>query len=366
MTKISFLNLLEINQRHRPEIEQAIARVLDSGWYLQGAENENFCREFAMFCGTRHALGVANGLDALYLILKGYGFGPGDEIIVPANTYIATILAITRCGCTPVLVEPDIETFNMDPHRVAARITPKTKAVLVVHLYGRAMEMQEIWRMAKCHDLKIIEDAAQAHGAIYKGRRAGNLGDAAAFSFYPGKNLGAIGDGGAITTNDSSLHEKMRAMANYGSSVKYHHECKGVNSRLDELQAAVLSVKLVNLDEDNERRRSIAARYCQEIRNPLVILPCIPTDAASHVWHLFVVRTPERDGLRQYLADSGIFAQIHYPVPAHKQPAYAEWSMMTLPVTERIHREALSLPISPVMTEEEVDAVAAAVNSWRG
>jgi len=258
---IAFLPLDKINNRFRDEIDARIKTILDKGWYLQGEENEEFCKHFSEYCGTKYALGVANGLDALNLILRAYGFGPGDEIIVPANTYIATILAISENGCTPVLVEPDINTCNIDPDLIEAAITPRTKAIMVVHLYGQAVQMEKVWDIARRHGFKIIEDAAQAHGAYYQGKRTGNLGDVAAFSFYPGKNLGCMGDGGGITTNDQELYEKVKALANYGSDRKYHHIYKGTNSRLDEIQAAVLDVKLAHLDADNARRREIATLY---------------------------------------------------------------------------------------------------------
>lgn len=365
MTKIPFLDLYKINQQYRSDIDRAIQRVLDSGWYLQGKENEQFNGDFAVFCGARYAVGVANGLDAIKLIIAGYGFTDGDEIIVPANTYIASILAITQNHCNPVLVEPDINTFNLDCNCIETAITTRTKAILVVHLYGRAVEMDGVWRIADRYGLKVIEDAAQAHGALYQNKRTGNLGDAAAFSFYPGKNLGALGDGGAVTTNDVELYERIKALANYGAAVKYQHLYKGVNSRLDEIQAAVLAVKLRYLDTENKRRRAIAERYCQEISNPQVVLPKSGAPE-SHVWHVFVVRTSNRIALQNFLAEHGIGSLIHYPTPPHKQPAYSEWQQMSFPVTEKIHREVLSLPISPVMTGDEVQTVINAVNAWPG
>ena len=255
---IKFLDLQKINNRFRNEMDARIKDILDAGWYLSGKWNDEFAKHFAEYCGTKHAVGVANGLDAINLIIRGYGFGPGDEIIVPANTYIATILAISENGCTPVLVEPDINTYNIDPEKIEEKITPRTKAIIVVHLYGQAVQMAKIWELEKKYNLKVIEDAAQAHGAMYDGKRVGNLGDAAAFSFYPGKNLGALGDAGGVTTNDTELFEKVKAVANYGSDRKYHHIYKGVNSRLDEIQAALLDVKLPHLDADNNRRREIA------------------------------------------------------------------------------------------------------------
>ena len=363
MDKISFLSLKTVNNRFRGEIEARIKGILDRGWYLQGEENARFCKDFAAFCGVRHALGVANGLDALNLIIRGYGWGRGDEIIVPANTFIATILAISENGCTPVLVEPDIETYCIDPDKIEAAITPRTKAVMVVHLYGQAVPMEQIWALQAKYGFKIIEDAAQAHGAIYQGRRTGNLGDAAGFSFYPGKNLGALGDAGGITTNDCELYERCQAIANYGSDRKYHHIYKGVNSRLDEIQAAVLDIKLASLDADNARRGEISRYYRENIVNPRVVLPQA-FDEKAHVWHLFVVRTGDRDGLAAWLASRGIETNIHYPTPPHKQGAYAEWAERNFPITERIHREVLSLPISPVLSDAEVEIVVKAVNEW--
>lgn len=361
---IKFLDLHKINKRFRDEIDARINRVLDSGWYLQGKENEQFSNNFASYCGTKYALGVANGLDALNLIIRGYGWGPGDEIIVPANTFIATILAISENGCTPVLVEPDIATYNIDPDKIEAAITPRTKAIFVVHLYGQAVQMEKIWAVAKKYNLKIIEDAAQAHGAMYQGHRTGNLGDAAGFSFYPGKNLGAFGDAGGITTNDEELFERCKAIANYGSDRKYHHIFKGVNSRLDEIQAAILDVKLMHLDHDNARRREIAARYRSEISNPFVLLPQT-YDELAHVWHIFAVRTQNRDLLINHLESAGIQTNIHYPTPPHLQGAYSEWANEQYPITEKIHREEVSLPMSPVLTDDEVDFVIEVINNFR-
>ena len=286
---IKFLDLHKINEQYRTDIDARIKGVLDSGWYLLGKQNEEFCKNFADFCGTKYALGVANGLDSLNLIIKGYGFGAGDEIIVPANTYIASILAISENGCTPVLVEPDIATYNINPDLIEEKITPNTKAIMVVHLYGQAVEMQKIWDLAKKYNLKVIEYSAQGHGAYYQGKRTGNLGDASGFSFYPGKNLGCLGDGGAITTNDEQLYNKLKALANYGSHKKYENLYKGFNSRLDELQAGVLDVKLKGLDKDNARRREIANYYQTNIKNPLIALPQT-YDEAAHVWHVFVVQ----------------------------------------------------------------------------
>ena len=361
MTK--FLDLQKINNRFRVQMDTRIKAVLDKGWYLEGEENETFARNFAKFCGTKFALGVANGLDAINLIIKAYEFGVGDEIIVPSNTYIATILAISQNGCTPVMVEPDIDTYNINPDLIETKITPKTKAIIVVHLYGQAVQMQKIWALAQKYNLKIIEDSAQAHGAIYEGKRVGNLGDASAFSFYPGKNLGALGDGGGITTNDEALFRKIKAIANYGSDRKYHHIYKGVNSRLDEIQAAVLDIKLAHLDEDNARRREIAKIYLEQIKNPKIILPKAYDESAC-VWHCFVVRTKKRDEFEAYLNQNGVQTIIHYPTPPHKQGAYSEWAQQSYPLSEQIHATIISLPISPVMSDDEVQKVVEVVNAY--
>lgn len=360
---IKFLDLKKINNRYREEIDSRIKNILDKGWYLQGEENENFTKNFANFCGTKFALGVANGLDALNLIIKAYGFGNGDEIIVPANTYIATILAISENGCIPILVEPDIKTYNINPDSIEEKITSKTKAIMVVHLYGQAVQMEKIWKIAKKYNLKIIEDSAQAHGAIYQENRTGNLGDASGFSFYPGKNLGCMGDGGAVTTNDEELFNKIKAIANYGSDRKYHHIYKGVNSRLDEIQAAVLDIKLKHLDSDNNKRREISKYYRENIKNSKIILP-ETYDEKSHVWHIFAVRTQNRDEFQKYLTEKGIQTIIHYPTPPHKQGAYKEWNNLSFPITEEIHNTILSLPISPVMTDSEIEKVVEVVNEY--
>lgn len=361
---IKFLDLYQINERYRGEIDAAVKRVLDSGWYIQGSENDKFSQNFAAFCGVKYALGVANGLDALNLIIKAYGFGEGDEIIVPANTFIATLLAVSENGCTPVLVEPDENTFNINPDLIEAAITPKTKAIMVVHLYGQAVEMQKILELAKKYNLKVIEDAAQAHGAEYNGQRTGNLGDAAGFSFYPGKNLGAIGDGGMITTNDEDLYKKVKAIACYGSDRKYHHIYKGFNSRLDELQAAILDVKLKYLEKDNHRRQEIARYYRDNIKNPRVILPKT-YDEKAHVWHVFVVRVENREKFQSYLEQNGVQTVIHYPTAPHQQEAYRELSVLSLPISENLHEEVISLPISPVMSDEEVKKVVEIVNEYK-
>ncbi|MDR0677961.1 MAG: DegT/DnrJ/EryC1/StrS family aminotransferase [Holosporaceae bacterium] len=360
---ISFLDLRKINERFRKEIDSAIGRVLDSGWYLLGKENESFCGQFAKYCGTKHAIGVANGMDALNLIIRGYNFCNQDEIIVPANTYIASILAISENGCAPVLVEPDINTYNIDVDQIETKVTPRTKAIMVVHLYGQAVQMEKIWNLARKYGLKIIEDAAQAHGAMCQKKMVGNLGDAAGFSFYPGKNLGCLGDGGAITTNDDELAEKIKALHNYGSHVKYQNLYRGLNSRLDEIQAAILKIKLAFLDVDNQRRRKIAQYYCENIKNEKIILPQY-YDKKSHVWHVFVVRVRERERFRNYLTRNEVETVIHYPVPPHKQPAYREWNHLSFPVTEKIHEEVISLPISPAMTNSEVEKVVELINKF--
>ncbi|KPH55948.1 DegT/DnrJ/EryC1/StrS family aminotransferase [Helicobacter pullorum] len=360
---IKFLDLQKINARFENEIELEIKKVLESGWYLLGKQNEAFEKSFADFCGVKFGVGCANGLDALRLAIRAYDFPKDSEVIVPANTYIASILAISDCGLKPILVEPNLETYNIDVNLIESKITSKTKAIMVVHLYGQAVEMQQIWEIAKKYDLKIIEDCAQAHGAMYQGRRVGNLGDIGCFSFYPGKNLGALGDGGCITTNDEEVAVKIRALGNYGSLVKYENIYKGLNSRLDEIQAVALRVKLKFLDEDNQKRRKIARIYKEHIKNKKIILPKTHCEE-SHVWHLFVIRSDARNQLQNYLDSKGIQTLIHYPIPPHKQKAYAEWNHLSFPITEQIHREVLSLPISPIMSEEEAFCVVQALNEF--
>ncbi len=360
---IKFLDLHKINERFRNEIDERIKNVIDSGWYILGEQNKIFEQNFANYCGVKHCIGCANGLDALNLIIRGYGFGAGDEIIVPANTYIASILAISENNCTPVLVEPDIKTYNINPDLIEEKITEKTKAILIVHLYGQAVQMEKILKIAKKYNLKVIEDSAQAHGAMYDGKKTGSLGDASGFSFYPGKNLGCMGDGGCVTTNDDELAKKVRAIANYGSDYKYHHIFKGVNSRLDELQAGILDVKLKYLDEDNEKRRKIAQLYREKIKNPKIILPEI-YDEKAHVWHVFPIRTKNRKSLQEHLENNGIQTNIHYPTAPHKQDAYKEFSNLNLPVTEEIHNTIISIPISPVITDEEVNKIIITINKY--
>lgn len=362
---IPFLDLKAINLLQQDDIEQAMRRVLHSGWYVLGKEVDAFEQAFAAYCGTRHAIGVANGLDAIFLILKAYGVGPGDEVIVPSNTYIATWLAASHCGATPVPVEPVAGTYNLDPDRVAAAITPRTRAIIPVHLYGQAADMDPLMALAEQHDLKVIEDGAQAHGALYHGRKVGALGHAAAFSFYPGKNLGALGDGGAITTDDDDLAQKLRTLRNYGSQKKYHNEVAGYNSRLDELQAAILAVKLPALDGQNAARAAIAACYDEGLADiPGLTLPQVAPWAAP-VWHLYVVRHAQRDALAARLAAAGVGTLVHYPLPPHLQPAYAELGLAegSLPVAEAIHREVLSLPMGPTLTLDQAREVVAAVRA---
>lgn len=336
---------------------------MDKGWYILGEENENFCKLFADYTGCKYCIGVANGMDALNLIIKGFGFSARDEIIVPANTYIASILAISENGCQPILVEPNIDTYNIDTNLIEEKITSRTKAIMVVHLYGQAVQMEKVWQLAKKYNLKIIEDAAQAHGAIYQNRRTGNLGDAAGFSFYPGKNLGCLGDGGAITTNDAELAAKIKALRNYGSHEKYHNLYKGFNSRLDEIQAAILSVKLKYLDQDNARRKEIARYYLENIKNPKIVLPKIYNEDA-HVWHIFAISTENREKFRDYLLEHEIQTAVHYPIAPHKQSAYAEWNDLHYPISEKIHAEEVSLPMSPVLSDAEVETVVEIVNKW--
>lgn len=360
---IPFLDLFCINERFRNEIDDVIKQVLNSGIYILGPQKEKFEKEFANFCGVKHCIGVANGLDALSLIISAYGFCNGDEILVPANTYIASILAISENNCKPVLVEPDIGNYNINPDLIEEKITSKTKAIMVVHLYGQAVQMDKIYQIAQKYNLKIIEDAAQAHGAKYEGKYVGNLGDAAGFSFYPGKNLGCLGDGGCITTNNDELAFKIRAIANYGSDYKYHHIFKGKNSRLDELQAAILSVKLKYLESDNQRRREIAKYYREHVKNDKIILPQT-YDELAHVWHVFVIRVEDREKMKKYLTDNDIQFNIHYPIAPHKQLCYKEWEKLSLPITELIHREVISIPMSPILTDKEVRRVVEVLNCY--
>ncbi len=342
---IPFLDLKEINMQHFNEYEKAFDNVMKSGWYILGKEVEAFEKEFAEYCGVKYCIGVGNGLDALHIILRAYGIGKGDEVIVPSNTYIATWLAVSYAGAKVIPVEPDIRTYNLDPKLIEEKITNKTKAIIAVHLYGQPADMDAINTIAKKYNLKVIEDSAQAHGALYKGRKTGSLGDASGFSFYPGKNLGALGDGGAITTNDDELAKRIRILRNYGSEKKYFNEVKGFNSRLDEMQAAFLRVKLRHLDEDNNKRKEIAKNYMENIINENIVLPYVP-EWADPVWHLFVIRSTKRDDLQKYLSENNIQTMIHYPIPPHKQKAYSNMNNLSFPISEQIHEEVLSLPIS--------------------
>jgi dTDP-4-amino-4,6-dideoxygalactose transaminase len=361
--KIPFLNLKDAYSELKEELDAAYRRVMESGWYVLGSEVESFEKEFAAYCGTKYCIGVGNGLDALHLILRAMEIGIGDEVIVPANTYIATWLAVSYSGATPVPAEPDERTFNINPDLIEEVITERTKAILPVHLYGQPADMDSVNEIARKYNLKVIEDAAQAHGAQYKGKRTGNLGHAAGFSFYPGKNLGAIGDGGAVTTDDPDLAERIRVLRNYGSRIKYHNEVVGFNSRLDELQAALLRVKLTRLDEWNERRRFVSAQYMKRLsgQNEL-ILPFIPEWAAP-VWHLFVIRHIHRDALQKALAGGGVGTMIHYPIPPHLQPAYESLKFIAghFPISEQLAKEVLSLPIGPHLLENDFSAVVSEV-----
>lgn len=355
---VPFLDLKAVNARFQNELEAAALRVMRSGWYVLGDEVAAFEREYAGYCGVNHCVGVSNGLDALHLILRAYDIGPGDEVIVPANTFIATWLAVSYCGATPVPVEPEPEDFNIDPARIEAAITSRTKAIMVVHLYGMPASMQAINRIAERHGLPVIEDAAQAQGARLGDRRTGALGTAAAFSFYPGKNLGALGDAGAVTTNDPVLAERIRMLRNYGSRTKYQHEVAGYNARLDELQAALLRVRLKYLDEDNAYRKRIVTEYRNNLVQSSLILPDMPTDRESS-WHLFVVAHPERDRLQKFLTTRGISTVVHYPIPPHLQGAYRDLGITrgALPLTEQWHDRVLSLPLWPGMPQAMVEAV---------
>ncbi|MEN5058240.1 DegT/DnrJ/EryC1/StrS family aminotransferase [Sphingobacterium kitahiroshimense] len=365
---IKFLDLQAINMQYQAEIEGTLLRVFRSGWYLLGNQVKSFENNLSRYIGTPNAIGVANGLDALRLIFRAYIelgiLHEGDEVIVPSNTYIASILAISDNGLVPVLCEPDLETYNIDINNIESLITSKTKAILIVHLYGRAIFSEELLQLGKKYELKIVEDNAQAIGAEWNGKKTGNLGDAAGFSFYPGKNLGALGDGGAVTCENEILAATIRALANYGSNQKYVNIYQGLNSRLDEIQAAVLDVKLKYLDQENMIRRNIATRYIQEIKNPKIILPTIPEDSSEHVWHVFVIRCEQRDLLQQFLNDHGIQCLIHYPIPPHQQEAYNAWNTYSFPLSEMIHDQVLSLPISPVLSDEEVSQVIHAINQF--
>lgn len=365
--KVPFLSLRDVTNKYSTEIHEAISRVLDSGWYLQGNENERFEANYSNYIGSKYTIGCANGLDALIWILRGYielgVMKEGDEVIVPANTYIASILAITENNLIPVLVEPSLETLQIDDSLIEKRITKKTKAIMIVHLYGQCAYTEKIGELCKKYNLKLIEDNAQAHGCLYKGKKTGSLGDAAGHSFYPGKNLGALGDAGAITTDDGELAKTVRSLANYGSSRKYVFQYQGRNSRLDEIQAAILDVKLKYLDEDVKIRQNIARKYINRIKNKKVKLPTVP-DFSAHAFHIFPVMCDNRYELQEYLEKNGIGTNIHYPIPPHRQECYNEWNKINLPITEKIHNEELSLPMSPTLTEEQVDWVINCVNEW--
>ena len=363
--KVPFVSFLPLERELDTELRAAFDRVFTRSWYIEGEEDKAFEKSFAEFCNVEHCIGVGNGLDALMLPLRALKIGAGDEVIVPSNTFIATALAVTYVGATPVFVEPDIKTYNIDPTKIEEKITNKTKAIIPVHLYGQACDMQPIMESAQKHNLYVIEDCAQAHGATYKGQIIGSFGDAAGFSFYPGKNLGALGDAGATITNNKELADKIRALGNYGSDYKYHHVYQGVNSRLDELQAAFLSAKLPLMDKVNEERRRIANRYLNEITNDKIILPFVP-DYAVPVWHLFSIRTENRDELAAYLAENGIGTNKHYPIPMHLQDCYADLGIKEgdLPIAEEISRTQLSLPMYYGMTDEQIDLVVNIINSF--
>lgn len=362
---IPFLDVGAAYQVLKPEIDAAIARVLDSGWYILGPEVEAFEAEWATYCEAEYAVGVANGLDALHLALLSMGVSPGDEVIVPSNTYIATWLAVSQCGATPIPVEPDLRTYNLDPKRVEAAITPRTKVLLPVHLYGQPADMDPLLSLAKKYGLRVLEDAAQAHGARYKGRRIGAHGDAVAWSFYPGKNLGALGDGGAVTTNDPEIADRLKVLRNYGSKVKYVNEVRGFNSRLDPIQAAVLRVKLRYLDQWNTRRVELAMRYCRGLSEAGVICSEVP-EWAEPVWHLYVVRTRARDALSRCLSEQGIGTLIHYPIPPHLQQAYVALGFQegSLPLAEAVAAQIISLPIGPQISDEEINQVIACIKKF--
>lgn len=366
---IPFLSLKDITDRHSEEIHTAVAKVIDSGWYLQGEENKRFEKDYAHYIGSKYCIGVANGLDALTLILRAYIelgiMQEGDEVIVPANTYIASILAITRNGLVPVLVEPDIHTYQIDATKIAACISKKTKAIMIVHLYGKCAYSDVIEDLCEKYNLKLIEDNAQAHGCLYRRKRTGSLGSAAGHSFYPGKNLGALGDGGAVTTDDKELAETVRSLANYGSGRKYVFKYQGINSRLDEIQAAVLDVKLKYLDEENYLRKEIARRYLEGIKNERIMLPAGDDEMYGNVFHIFPIRAEKRDDLQLYLKENGIQTLIHYPIPPHKQEAYSGWGKLNFPITEEIHRTELSLPMSPVLTVQEIEYVINIIEQWK-
>jgi len=365
---IKFLDLQKINAQYKDELKRVAEEVVDSGWYLLGERCKFFEKKLAEYTNAKHAIAVANGLDALRIILRAYielGYmQEGDEIIVPANTYIASVLAITENRLIPVFVEPSLDSYNIDIDNIENKISDRTRAIMVVHLYGRVCWSEKLASIALKYNLKIIEDNAQAIGASFNSIKTGNLGDAAGFSFYPGKNLGALGDSGAVTTSDSKLADTIRAIANYGSNQKYINAYTGLNSRMDEIQAAFLTVKIKYIDKENDIRKAIAKHYIDNIKNDKIILPIYPNSPENHVWHLFVIRTINRDDLQKHLADHNIQTIIHYPIPPHKQNCYSNYNNINLPITEKIHNEVLSLPISPVMKESEVDRVIDIMNKW--
>ncbi len=363
---IPFSTFEPMHKEVSEEIQSAFRKVFEKGWFIQGDECAAFEQEFADYCNAKYCIGVGNGLDALLLILRGYGIGKGDEVIVPSNTFIATALAVTYAGATPVFVEPRLESYTIDPALIEEKITDRTKAIIAVQLYGQASDMDEICTIAKKHGLKVIEDAAQAHGSTYKGRKAGALADAAGFSFYPGKNLGALGDAGAVVTNDEALAEKVRALGNYGSDYKYHHIYQGHNTRLDEIQAAFLRIKLANLDRWNDGRHQAAERYLKEINNPLITLPTVEP-YGTHVFHIFAIRCDRRDELEKFLNQKGIGTNCHYPIPIHMQEAYKDLQIPqgTYPVAEKISATELSIPMYYGMTDEDVSYVISAINEFR-
>ncbi|GFI12414.1 dTDP-3-amino-3,6-dideoxy-alpha-D-galactopyranose transaminase [Lachnospiraceae bacterium] len=364
--RIPFATFEFMHKEIRPDLDHAYKSVMDRGWFIQGSECEQFEKEYAAYIGTKCCVGAATGLDAIYLILKAMEIGTGDEVIVPSNTFIATALAVSYTGAVPVFVEPELLTYNLDTKRIEEKINAHTKAIIAVHLQGRAADMDSIKAIAEKYGIKVIEDAAQAHGARYKGRMTGALGDAAAFSFYPGKNLGALGDGGCVTTNNPELAEKIRTLGNYGSDYKYHHICKGTNSRLDEMQAAFLRAKLPHLERWNMGRRKIANRYLTEINNPLIMLPKKSTDEYEHIYHVFAIRCEKRNELEKYLNDNGIGTVKHYPIPIHMQEAYYDLGIKQgeLPIAEEISRTILSIPMYYGMTDEDIDFVIKAIERW--
>lgn len=364
---IKFLDLQKVTAKYRNEIDSAVKNVLDKGWFLHGEETERFENDYASYIGTKYAVGCANGLDALYLIFRGYVelgvLKKGDEVIVPANTFVATILSITENGLKPILVEPSMDTYEIDDTKIEEAITEKTRAICIVHLYGQCAYTKKIGELCKKYNLKLVEDNAQAHGCVFEGQKTGSLGDAAGHSFYPGKNLGALGDGGIVTTNDKELAEAIRSLGNYGSLRKYVFKYVGRNSRLDEIQAAILDAKLKHLDDDNNIRRGLAKYYIEHVSNSKVILPKVQ-DWNQNVFHIFPIRCEERDRLQTYLEDNGIQTNIHYPIPPHKQECYKGMNGLSFPITEKIHREELSLPMSPVLTVEEVKVIVDAINKF--